>query len=564
MRFTVGKKITAGFSLIILLSLVGFVSNLWVQNQMSTSMNEISHKKDELILMQRVNYLIRSADDDGAWYLLSSSLEGQKKFFSQYQNNVKTVTNEISVLKQSQLNPEGITAIKEFENQWDKYLKANEEVFAIFKQGEIQKAQSTYTEVPFEPIIESLISYQNKLNVEIKYLENKIATFKSFVSKFNIGVILVTVILGIFIALIISRRIVKPLLQVSKQVKEIAEGEADLTKEILVSSKDEIGDLALYFNQMLRNLRSIMKHIGHSAEQVASSSEQLSASSQQTSKATEQITYTMQEVATGTDKQVVSLDQNVTTIQEISKGIQQIAESIQDVSSSSHQSAEAAKVGNDAILDAIGQMQTTNRSIHSLSDVVKGFHERSTEISQIISVITGIASQTNLLALNASIEAARAGDHGRGFAVVANEVKKLAEQSANSASQITQLVHAIQNDTNTIIQSMHTTMNEVNQGSTSMDKAGVSFEIIQRAIIEVSGQVQEVSAAVEQIAASSEEVTDSIRNVSHISKHAAAEIQVASSATEEQLASMEEISASSNYLSQMAEELQSLVGKFKV
>ena len=142
-------------------------------------MNEISHKKDELILMQRVNYLIRSADDDGAWYLLSSPTNGQNKFFSQYQNSVKAVTNEITILKQSQLNPEGINAIKEFENQWGKYLQANDDVFAIFKRGEIQKAQSAYTEVPFEPIIESLVSYQNKLHIEIKDLENKIATFKS-------------------------------------------------------------------------------------------------------------------------------------------------------------------------------------------------------------------------------------------------------------------------------------------------------------------------------------------------------------------------------------------------
>ena len=122
-------------------------------------------RKTNFILMQRVNYLIRSADDDGAWYLLSSPTNGQNKFFSQYQNSVKAVTNEITILKQSQLNPEGINAIREFENQWGKYLQANDDVFAIFKRGEIQKAQSAYPKFPLNHI-ESLVSYQNKLHIE--------------------------------------------------------------------------------------------------------------------------------------------------------------------------------------------------------------------------------------------------------------------------------------------------------------------------------------------------------------------------------------------------------------
>jgi methyl-accepting chemotaxis protein len=209
-------------------------------------------------------------------------------------------------------------------------------------------------------------------------------------------------------------------------------------------------------------------------------------------------------------------------------------------------------------------MHTINQTVDGLSKVVGELGERSKEINQIIAVITDIASQTNLLALNAAIEAARAGEHGRGFAVVAEEVRKLAEQSAQSAKQIYQLISTIQEETNLTVQSMDAAKGEVLSGIDVVNTAGNSFAQIERSINNVTVQIQEVSSAVQQMAASSEQIVQSMKMITQISESSSAQTMAVSSATEEQLASMEEITSAANSLTKMAEALQSLIEKFKI
>ncbi len=170
----------------------------------------------------------------------------------------------------------------------------------------------------------------------------------------------------------------------------------------------------------------------------------------------------------------------------------------------------------------------------------------SREIGQIIEVITQISQQTNLLSLNASIEAARAGEHGRGFAVVAGEVKKLAEQSSNSAGQITELVNAIRDEIDKAQQSMQSATDEVTVGIKVVHTAGGLFSEIERFVNEVSSQVQEVSAAAEQISVGTVQVVQSIEEIASVAQATASGSQNVSAATQEQLASMEQISSSSS------------------
>ncbi|MFP3391613.1 methyl-accepting chemotaxis protein [Brevibacillus sp. SIMBA_076] len=163
--------------------------------------------------------------------------------------------------------------------------------------------------------------------------------------------------------------------------------------------------------------------------------------------------------------------------------------------------------------------------------------------------------------LNAAIEAARAGEQGRGFAVVADEVRKLAEQSTQSAEKIAHLVSTIKNHTHKVVESMEMGVKEVDSG---IQVAGQLFEQIKSDIDAVSGQVQEISAASQQISASTEQVVHAIEEISQGSKVVAAESQNVSASAEEQLAAIEEIASSASSLTKMAEELQHVVGKFKV
>ncbi|MFC0188648.1 methyl-accepting chemotaxis protein [Fictibacillus aquaticus] len=372
-----------------------------------------------------------------------------------------------------------------------------------------------------------------------------------------------SVLLGIGVALYISNLISKPLLQISQSALAISEG--DLTGDVItVKNRDEIGSLADSFNLMKQNLIQLLSQIKNSSELVAASSEELLASAEQNSQATQMIAGSIQEVASGSDTQVKSVDQSAVVINEMSAGVQQIASSAQTVSLTSNESLTLAKEGNQSMEEMAKQMETINQSIQQAGQAIKSLGKRSLEIDQIVEVITGISSQTNLLALNAAIEAARAGEHGRGFAVVADEVRKLAEQSASSAQQISQLISSIQLDTNEAVQSMELGNKELSLGIKLAEFSGESFRKILSSIETVSQQVHEISSSSEQIAAGTEQVVKSIDHVSQLALTSSSGAQNVSAATEEQLASMEEIASSANSLSMMAEEMQEAAGQFKV
>lgn len=331
-----------------------------------------------------------------------------------------------------------------------------------------------------------------------------------------------------------------------------------------MQTKDEIGELARNFNTMTDNLATMITQVKLSANGLAASSVKLTSDSGLTAETTEKISGIMGEVASGAGMQMNDLQTNMNTIIEMSDGIQLIAASVQDISEASLRSADYAVAGDLSLQSAVRQMDSINESIQSLSEKVMGFVKRSQDISSIVGVIKGIASETNMLALNATIEAARAGEHGRGFAVVADQVRRLAEQSADSANQIAEMATGIQADADHAVKVMKNSMNEVLGGTRIIEEAGQSFNAIRHSIDSLAGQVQEVSGAVEEITAATEEIVDSIRNVTHISETTAASTQQVSAASQEQMASVEQIASSASALSMLAQGLQGLVARFNV
>ncbi|ANC76069.1 hypothetical protein ABE65_004280 [Fictibacillus phosphorivorans] len=381
----------------------------------------------------------------------------------------------------------------------------------------------------------------------------------SLITILGIVIVVAALAIGYTISLMISR----PVVRMSNMLNDIADG--DLTMDpISIKNKDEIGMLADGINHMGSNLAALIRQVRATAEQVAASSEELTASAEQTSMATEQIATTIGEVAGGSQEQVRTVDDIVEAMNQLSAGIQQIAVSMQNMSEASSRSMQVAEGGNETIQKTIGQMDAIHTSMDSTSQVVKDLGEQSQEITNIVDVITDIAGQTNLLALNAAIEAARAGEQGRGFAVVADEVRKLAEQSSASASQIGQLITSIQELTEKAVAAMKNGTIEVNGGRELVYQSGEAFKSLYDTVAEVSGQVSDISAATEQMTASTEHVVGSIDVISSMAETAASSTQEVSASAEEQLASMQEISSSSIALSQLAEEMNEAINKFKV
>ncbi|CAM4338128.1 methyl-accepting chemotaxis protein [Paenibacillus tarimensis] len=315
---------------------------------------------------------------------------------------------------------------------------------------------------------------------------------------------------------------------------------------------------------MTNSLRQLIRDISGSAVQLAASAEELTAGSEQTGKATESIASVMQDVAAGTDRQMESVSSSSNLITEMGAAVREAADSAAHAAGTAATTLIQTEEGKNAIGLSVTQMESIHQKVLGLSEVVSGLNERSGEIGSIVSLISDIAAQTNLLALNASIEAARVGEQGKGFAVVAGEVRKLAEQSAESGKKISELIAFIQKETGGAAAAMDETVREVSDGIRYVHTAGDKFTDIHEAVHDVSGHMERVSATVAQISAHTSQVAESIELVVEVAGETAQGSQNVSAATEEQLASMEEISASAASLGHMAEQLQGLISKFKI
>lgn len=566
MRFTIGRKLRLGFlSILICLGTIVAVSN--------SKMMEMGDKAKEI----QTNYVPSMkllADIKGNFIniqrlALRFVLETDPKEKDRLETKINAAISDIQNLQKTY---EPLIDTEAERDLFASFIKNEQEVAAMFpsllKAGKADDFTTANKiagdmKVPFNNALDNL-------EKEVEINANDAGTAAQTSVQLNQSgkrlvdiVSVLALVLGAGIAFYLTRIISKPMVAMAKAANRIASG--DLTAdEIQVKNRDEIGDLAGSFNEMAGNLRSLIREVGVSAEHVAASSEELTASSEQIRCATEQIALTMEKVAVGSDKQTRNIDESAKTINELSVGVQHIATNAETVTSAAIQASEIASEGNQTIQTTVDQMNSINRTVGGLAQAVKGLGERSQEIGEIVEVITGIAEQTNLLALNASIEAARVGEHGSGFAVVAGEVRKLAEQSKQSAEQIVQLITAIQDETFQAIRLMEAGTQEVAEGINAVNKAGQSFERIQRSVNEVASQIQEVSAASQQMSASTEQVVHSINVISDIAETTSSGTQHVSTAVEEQLASMEEITASAATLSQMSERLHSLIGRFKV
>ncbi|WP_405176265.1 methyl-accepting chemotaxis protein [Paenibacillus sp. FSL H8-0261] len=557
-------KMILGFTAVIVVFLVAIAGNTWFQGKATMLTDQVNRNWNKLSLVQGLTDKIRTADELGARYVMSNTEAERKSHLSKYEETLPLIENAIKELESVRLSEEELKGVTELKGKWNDYLIVLKEAFALAKDGNFPEAQKKFTNLSLDAMIESQIVFQSMLMEEIQNGQSQAEAHRNNAMITSFGVTGLSVVLALILALLISGRIIKPLRDVNTQLKEIADGDADLTRKLNVRSKDEIGELAFNFNKMTENLGSMIEQVKLSANSLANSSTNLTSDSGVTAGATERISDIMGEVASGTAKQMNDLQTNTITISEISIGIGQIASSVQDISEASHRSASFAIAGDESLLAAGQQMESINRSIHSLSQQVQGFVNRSQEIGGAVGVIKGIASQTNMLALNATIEAARAGEQGRGFAVVADQVRKLAEQSAESANQIAEMASGIQSEADNAMKVMMSSMSEVRGGTEIIQQAGRSFGEIRLSIDSLAEQVQEVSGAVEEITAATEEIVESLRSVTTIAETTAASTQHVSAASQEQRASVEQIASSASELNLMAHGLQGLVARFNV
>ncbi|MCR1991982.1 methyl-accepting chemotaxis protein TlpC [Bacillus subtilis] len=375
-------------------------------------------------------------------------------------------------------------------------------------------------------------------------------------------VLVIVIIVSVILVLVFTRKINKRL-NALKSAFESA-GNGDMTIEVSDKTGDELSELSVYYNKMRMKLNDTIQTVQQSALQLASASQQLSAGAEETNQASEKITEAVQQIANGAQDQITRIENSESSLKQASADIRDISANTAAIADKGQLAQSKADIGQKEIANVQAQMDAIHQSIQKSGEIIHQLDGRSKQIEQILSVITQIADQTNLLALNAAIEAARAGEQGKGFAVVADEVRKLAEESQQSAEQISKLIIEIQKDMNRSARSVEHVKTEAAEGVTMIQRTRDAFKEIAAATGEISAEISDLSASVTNISASAHQINDSFAANTADIKESTKNTRQAAALTEEQFAAMEEITAASETLSQLAEELTGIISQFKM
>lgn len=350
-----------------------------------------------------------------------------------------------------------------------------------------------------------------------------------------ITIIILSIIIGLLLAYFITRSILNPINKLRSTIESI-EKNSDLTQRIEGTSSDELGKTALSFNHMLEKIEALIQQVSSSSSQLTSASEQVS--------------MVAQDSARNVEQQRQETDMVATAINEMSATVQEVASNAQNASGAAVSADNESQSGKDVVNQTAKAIEQLAADIESAASVIHTVEEDSETIGGVLDVIKNIAEQTNLLALNAAIEAARAGEQGRGFAVVADEVRTLASRTQESTAEIESMIQKLQEGSKKAVKVMENGTSQAREGAEMALEAAGSLDAIVRSVASINEMNTQIAAAAEEQSAVAEEINKNVVNISQLSEKTAS--------------GAEQTMSASGELSNLASDLQQLVGQFKI
>ncbi|MFJ5765539.1 methyl-accepting chemotaxis protein [Lysinibacillus sp. NPDC093210] len=556
---SIGKRIIFAFSIVVAVIVFYISFNFYEISQSNNATEQIVEEELQLLI---TDYELASTIGLRIAAARGYVLSGNEKYKNIYSENVeRALKNEkirFSISESSEF-----TKYSEMAKDWSSYVQ--KEVFDVYDQGNVELAVHNLAAMDTKAteIREGYEGLAEQRKQSINAVGDSLITSGERKQTASIIVGILIVVIAIITALISARRISKPIILITKRMQRITEGVLS-EPALIVKTKDEIGQLTEATNTMSQILNDLLKHIQSVSNEVATHSEELMQSATEVKDGTEQIVDTVAEIASGTEVQASNASDVATSMTDFSTKVTDVNQSSKDVYQFSESVMRLTEEGKEHMEASTQQMMTIDFIVKDSVEKVDELNKRTQEISKIIAVIHEIAAQTNLLALNAAIEAARAGEHGKGFAVVADEVRKLAEQVSASINEITNIINIIQDDSMTVTTSLEKGYGEVAKGTTQIVSTNETFSEIANAVYSMSSSIVQMSSKLEEVVQSTMDINKSVDEIAAVSEQSAAGIQETSATIEQAASSMDEIRNSSSNLAVMAENLNDLVGKFKL
>ncbi|MED2948857.1 methyl-accepting chemotaxis protein [Bacillus subtilis] len=552
-----------GIISILVVSIIGIGgSSVFMISSTVKKNEELKDKMEFQKEIKHIQYELTGLSNDERGFLITGDKEYDEGMKEKADDVLKSLDRVNDLIDEEKYQ----SNIEDIKTSFTQYRALNQQVVTAYSSNP-KKAETihfgeerTLRKEVVDPAVNKL---SDSLDQEVEDLKDEIWGNGKMSQSLIIIVTGISVILGIVLSIMLLKSIMVPLRSMNKQLEEIAHGEADLTKKVIVKNKDEFGQLAQSFNSFTHSLTQIVKQISSSSEQVAASSEELSASAEESKSTSEHISRAMQMAAESNVKQSSMTEKSAESITELLDSISSVASNTGNIADLSSSMRDKAEIGSKSVNKMLDQMKFIDKSVDSAGNGLQTLVASTAEISDISSLITTISEQTNLLALNAAIEAARAGEQGKGFAVVAEEVRKLADETNKSANHIQSVVATIQNESIETVNNIKVVQENVSSGIVLSQEATGNFNEILNLVEQVTSQIQEVAAATQQLTSGVEVIQHTVHTLAAGTKETSANTEAVANSSHEQLHSMGEISYAAESLSQLAEELQTVINRFK-
>lgn len=446
------------------------------------------------------------------YVLTEPSSEKSTELLASYEENAQQAYDRMQVYAQKMQNYPLLTEhLQNFEPLYDSWRVESQRVFELYNAGNIEAALTALSGSSLESFerLRELYDISDQ-SIERATIEaettvlNRIKAQQTATLAFS-GIVFLVVLLIAFIG---PKLMSKAIRQVSFRIKEITDGDGDLTARIHNQRKDELGELAVAFNAFIQRIDETLQSVSSS---------------------TISLQHASTEIAKGSQELATRTEQAAANLQQTSASMEQIAAVVNNASDAAQQANQLALSTRDIAHQGLNAMQGVQKTMGSIS-------ESSGQISDIVTMIESIAFQTNILALNASVEAARAGEHGRGFAVVAQEVRILASRTSEASKSISELI-------STSAERTHSGVSQVKAASDTLHSMMQSIERVADVVAEISAGAKEQSVGIGQ-------VNDAVNELDSMTQHNASMV--------------EESSAAAAELREQADRLSTLVGSFKL